>query len=82
MTLTPAWGGKCSIGGIVPNTAFIFMAFVAAPRTQSDLCIFSSFSLALNLHIQVVNSPYYSITWIFLSEILTDDDDFLCSQCD
>ena len=58
----PAWGGKCSIGGIVPNTAFIFRAFVAVPRTQGYLCIFSSFYLALNLNIQVVNSLCYSIT--------------------
>ena len=27
--LSPARGGKCSDGGIVPNTAFIFMVFVA-----------------------------------------------------
>ena len=47
--LDPAWGGKCSNGGIVPNTACIFRAFAAAPRTQSYLCIFSSFYLALNL---------------------------------
>ena len=61
-------GGKCSIGGIVPNTAFIFRAFVVAPRTQSYLCIFSSFYLALNLNIQVVNSLCYPITWNFLSK--------------
>ena len=65
----PAWGGKCSIGGIVPNTAFIFRAFVAAPRTQSYLCIFSSFCLALNFNIQVVNSLCDSISWNFLSKI-------------
>ena len=75
MMNNPAWGGMCSIGSNVPNTAFIFRAFVAIPRTLSYLCIFSSFCLALNLSIQVVNSPSYSITWIFLSKILTDDDD-------
>ena len=36
----PAWGGKCYVGGIVHNTAFIFRAFVATPRTLSCLCIF------------------------------------------
>ncbi len=66
----PARGGKCSNGGIVPNTAFIFRVFVATPRTPSYLCIFSSFYLALNLHIQVVNSPRYSITWNFPSKFL------------
>ena len=40
-------GGKCSNGGTVPNTAFIFRAFVANPRSLSYLCIFSSFYLAL-----------------------------------
>ena len=74
--LRPARGGKCSVGGIVPNTAFTFRVFVATPRSLSYLCIFSSFYLALNLHIQVVNSPSYSITWIFLSKFLTDDDNF------
>ena len=54
--LNPAKGGKCSNGGIVPNTAFIFKAFVATPWTQSYLCIFSLFYLTLNLNIQVVNS--------------------------
>ena len=71
----PVWGDKCSDWGIFPNTAFIFRVFVATPRTPSYLCIFSSFFLALNLHIQVVNSPSYSITWISLSKILTDDDE-------
>ena len=68
----PARGGKCSNGGTVPNTAFIFRAFVATPRTLSYLCIFSLFYLALNLNIQVVNSPIYSITWNFLSKIPID----------
>ena len=31
----PARGGRCSNGGIVPNTAYIFRAFVATPRTLS-----------------------------------------------
>ena len=61
--------------GIVPNTTLIFRVFVATPRTPSYLCIYYSFYLALNLYIQVVNSPSYSITWIFLSKILPDDDD-------
>ena len=46
---SPARGGNCSNGGIVPNTAFIFRAFVATPWTLSYLSIFSSFCLALNL---------------------------------
>ena len=66
----PARGGKCSNGGIVPNTAFISRVFASTPRTLSYLCIFSSFYLALNLHIQVVNSPSYSITWYFISKFL------------
>ena len=37
------------MGGIVPNTAFIFRVVVATPHTQSYLCIFSSFNLDLNL---------------------------------
>ena len=24
--MKPAWSGKCSVGGIAPNTAFIFVA--------------------------------------------------------
>ena len=59
----------CSNGGIVHNTAYIFRVFVATPRTLSYLCIFSSFYLALNLNIQMVNSPRYSITWYFLFKI-------------
>ena len=69
----PAWGGKCSDGGIVPNTAFIFRVFVATPRTPSYICIFCSFYLALNLHTQVVNSLSYSITRIFLSKFLNNE---------
>ena len=76
----PARGGKCSNGEIVPNTAFIFRVFVATPRSLSYLCIFSSFHLALNLHIQVVNSPNYSITWIFLSKILNNEDENMKEQ--
>ena len=37
------------MGGLFPNTVFIFRAFVATPRALSYLCIFSSFYLALNL---------------------------------
>ena len=68
----PARGGKCSNGGIVPITASIFRVFVVTPRNLSYLYIFSSFHLALNLNIKVVNSPSYSITFIFLSKILNN----------
>ena len=63
-----ARGGKCSNGGTLPNTAFIFRAFVATPRTLSYLCIFYSFYLALDLNIQVMNSPGYSIAWNLFSK--------------
>ena len=66
----PARGGKCSDGGIVPNTAFILRVFVPTPRSLSYLCIFSSFYLALNLDIQEVNSHSYSITWNFRFKFL------------
>ena len=58
----PAKGSNCSNGGIVPNTAFTFRVVLATPRTPSNLCIYSSFFLAHNLNIQVVNSQSYSIT--------------------
>ena len=48
-SVSPARGGKCSNGGIVPNTAFILRVFVAILRTLSYLCIFYSFYHALNL---------------------------------
>ena len=70
----PHKGRQVQYWGIVPNTAFIFRVFVVTPRTLSYLGIFSSLYLALILHIQVVNSPSYSITWIFPSKTLTDDD--------
>ena len=48
-SVAPARGGKCSDGGIVPDTAFIFRVFVATPWSLSYLYIFSSFYLALNI---------------------------------